>query len=82
MSPLDQCPSTKGNIEIPTDAPVMGTVSGRKYWRSLEEFSESPAFNEFVEREFPVDASVMSDSSRRSFMKVMGASAALAGAAT
>ncbi|MCA9303269.1 MAG: TAT-variant-translocated molybdopterin oxidoreductase [Phycisphaerales bacterium] len=82
MSTLDQCPSTKGKAEIPTDAPAPGTVSGRSYWRSLEEYSGSPEFKEFVEREFPVDASLMSDSSRRNFLKVMGASAALAGAAT
>ena len=82
MSTLDQCPSTKGKAEIPTDAPALGTVSGRTYWRSLEEYSGTPEYKEFVEREFPADASLMSDSSRRNFLKVMGASAALAGAAT
>jgi molybdopterin-containing oxidoreductase family iron-sulfur binding subunit len=82
MSTLDQCPSTKGKAEIPTEAPAPGTVSGRAYWRSLEEYSGTTEFKEFVEREFPVDASLLSDSSRRNFLKVMGASAALAGAAT
>jgi MoCo/4Fe-4S cofactor protein with predicted Tat translocation signal len=82
MSTLDQCPSTKGNTELPTDAPVPGSVSGRKYWRSIEEYSESAEFQEVAAREFPVDASLMSEPTRRNFMKVMGASAALAGAAT
>lgn len=82
MSTLDQCPSTKNTIEIPEEAPELGTVSGRKYWRSLEEYSSTPEFKELLEREFPIDASIMDDSSRRSFLKVMGASMALAGAAT
>lgn len=82
MSNLDQCPSSKGKEEIPTKAPEMGRLSGRAYWRSLDEYSGTPEFKEFVEREFPVDASVMSEPSRRSFVKIMGAGLALAGAAT
>ena len=82
MSTLDQCPSTKNTIDIPEDAPELGTVSGRKYWRSIEEYSATPEFKELLEREFPIDASIMDDTSRRSFIKVMGASMALAGAAT
>ncbi|MBO6513746.1 MAG: TAT-variant-translocated molybdopterin oxidoreductase [Phycisphaerales bacterium] len=82
MSTIDQCPSTKNTIDIPEELPPMGTVSGRKYWRSIEEYSSTPEFKELLEREFPVDASIMDDTSRRSFLKVMGASMALAGAAT
>ncbi len=82
MSTLDQCPSTHDKIDIPEDAPELGKVSGRKYWRSMEEYSATPEFKELLEREFPVDASIMDDTSRRSFIKVMGASMALAGAAT
>jgi MoCo/4Fe-4S cofactor protein with predicted Tat translocation signal len=82
MSTLDQCPSTKNTIDIPEDMPELGTVSGRKYWRSIEEYSSTPEFKELLEREFPIDASIMDDTSRRSFIKVMGASMALAGAAT
>jgi molybdopterin-containing oxidoreductase family iron-sulfur binding subunit len=56
--------------------------SGRKYWRSLDEFAETPAFKEAVEREFPDGASVLEDPvSRRSFMGLMGASLGLAGLA-
>lgn len=82
MSNLDQCPSSKGKEEIPTKAPEMGRLSGRAYWRSLDEYSGTPEFKEFVEREFPVDASVLAEPSRRSFVKIMGAGLALAGAAT
>ena len=82
MSNLDQCPSSKGKEEIPTKAPELGTVSGRKFWRSLDEYSGTPEFKEFVEREFPAGASILGEPSRRNFVKIMGAGFALAGAAT
>lgn len=53
---------------------------GRNYWRSLEEFVDAPEFEEFVSREFPQHAETWEDPvSRRSFLKLMGASLALAG---
>ncbi|HXV43299.1 MAG TPA: TAT-variant-translocated molybdopterin oxidoreductase, partial [Anaerolineae bacterium] len=53
---------------------------GRHYWRSLEEVAETPTFKEFLRREFPQEAAEWSDQlSRRNFLKVMGASLALAG---
>lgn len=54
--------------------------SGRKYWRSLDELSETPEFQQWVEREFPEGASEWTDGvSRRHFMKIMSASFLLAG---
>src|SRR5260370_34393439 len=54
--------------------------AGPEYWRSLEELAGSPAFQEALHREFPKGASEWVDSvSRRGFLKVMGASMALAG---
>jgi molybdopterin-containing oxidoreductase family iron-sulfur binding subunit len=55
---------------------------GAKYWRSLDELAEKPSFREFVEREFPAHASEWFGASRRAFLKVMGASMALAGLAS
>ena len=53
---------------------------GKEYWRSLEEVSETPAFKEFLHREFPANASEWLDPvGRRGFLKLMGASLALAG---
>ena len=52
-----------------------------RYWRSLSDLEQSPEFAEFVHREFPVAASEWHDPvSRRNFLKLMGASIALAGA--
>ena len=53
---------------------------GKNYWRSLDEFVDAPEFEEFVSREFPQHAETWEDPvSRRSFLKLMGASLALAG---
>jgi MoCo/4Fe-4S cofactor protein with predicted Tat translocation signal len=53
---------------------------GRRYWRSLEEFLETPEFEEMLHREFPEQASEWSDPvTRRRFLTLMGASLALMG---
>lgn len=60
--------------------------SSRTHWRSLGELEGSPDFREWLEREFPANAADLSraenegdEVSRRKFMSLMGASAALAG---
>ena len=53
---------------------------GKKFWRSLEELADAPEFREFVEREYPQHAEEWHDPvERRAFLKLMGASLALAG---
>ena len=57
-------------------------LTGKRYWRSIDELSGSPEFEAAVAREFPDAASEWVDPvSRRGFMKLMGASLALAGMA-
>src|SRR5439155_1457153 len=53
----------------------------KKYWRSLGELSDTPEFREWLEREFPAGAAQLEGDewSRRDFLKLMGASMALAG---
>ena len=58
--------------------------SGREYWRSLEDLAAQPEFREMIEREFPRQAIGWSEDEdpvegRRNFLKLMGASLALAG---
>jgi len=53
---------------------------GKAFWRSLEDRADTPEFRRFVEREFPSYADEMLEpTSRRNFLKLMGASMALAG---
>src|SRR6185312_11021431 len=56
-------------------------LTGKKYWRSLGQLSDTPEFRGWLEREFPQGASELQggDLSRRNFLKLMGASTALAG---
>ena len=57
-------------------------TAGKKYWRSLDELENTPEFQAAVEREFPAAAQEWVDPvSRRGFLKIMGASMALAGLA-
>lgn len=59
----------------------LSAASGRQYWQSLEEVADTEAFRDFVKREFPAQASEWLDPvGRRGFLKLMGASMALAGA--
>src|SRR5437660_5525691 len=57
------------------------SLTGKRYWRSLGELSDTPEFREWLEREFPTGAAELKGDewSRRSFLKLMGASMALAG---
>ena len=59
---------------------VRRTGGQRRYWKSLDELADAPAFLEFLHREFPEQASMFEDpKGRREFMTLMGASLALAG---
>ena len=53
--------------------------SGKAYWRSLDELADTPAFRGWLAREFPNLAPELSGSTRRQFLKIMGASLGLAG---
>lgn len=62
--------------------------TGRRFWKNLDELAETPAFHDLMREEFPRQAGSMSGPgewvdavSRRGFLKVMGASLALAGMA-
>ena len=58
--------------------------TGKEFWRSLEHLASKPDFREMIEREFPQQAIGWSEDEdsaqgRRNFLKLMGASLALAG---
>ncbi len=58
----------------------MSTPAAPAFWRTLEERANDPAFRERLYNEFPSQIETISDPvARRAFLKVMGASLALAG---
>jgi molybdopterin-containing oxidoreductase family iron-sulfur binding subunit len=54
--------------------------TGRKYWRSLDQYYQTPEFQKWIAEEFPASAAQMLDEpSRRNVLKIMAASFGLAG---
>jgi MoCo/4Fe-4S cofactor protein with predicted Tat translocation signal len=61
-------------------ARLAASNNGRQMWRSLEELAQTEEFQDMVEREFPHQAGEIKDPvTRRTFLKLMGASLALGG---
>jgi molybdopterin-containing oxidoreductase family iron-sulfur binding subunit len=57
-----------------------GAAPRERFWKSLEQLAEAPGFQELLHREFPRAASEWEDpAGRREFLRIMGASLALAG---
>ncbi|HUL34749.1 MAG TPA: TAT-variant-translocated molybdopterin oxidoreductase [Candidatus Eisenbacteria bacterium] len=72
----------ESRLELAAVREKLKNKSGKQYWRTLEELAEDPQFEELMHREFPKHASEWDDSvDRRDFLKLMGASLALAGMA-
>jgi molybdopterin-containing oxidoreductase family iron-sulfur binding subunit len=60
----------------------MSKATENTYWKSLSELANNKEYQEYAQREFPEDSSALTDGvSRRGFLRVMGASVALAGLA-
>jgi len=69
-----------GSLDLAGIRARLDGVCGQQYWRSLDEISQTPEFQEMLQREFPNGASEWEDGvSRRSFLKMAAASMALAG---
>lgn len=69
-------------LDLSTFRARLEAEEGPKYWRSLEELAEDENFREFLFEEFPRQAGPMEEGTdRRGFMKLMGASFAMAGLA-
>ena len=74
------CPSKRDQLDLETARARIEETQGPEFWRSLEELAGSDQFREMMHREFPKGASEWVDAvSRRGFMKLMGASLAMAG---
>ena len=75
-----QTPATASGTDLTTLRNKLAGTRGRQYWRSLEDVAGTPEFADYLHREFPENASEWLDPrGRRGFLKLMGASLALAG---
>jgi len=84
MDTRDATPPSRGvpdaaTIDLTAIRARLANGTGRQYWRSLDELAETDDFKRFLEAEFPREASVFDTVGRRQFLKLMGASLALAG---
>ncbi len=77
----DVCPGKRSKLELSEVKEELSKKTGPQYWRTLDELAQTPEFEEMLHREFPRQASewVGDGTSRRDFMKIMGASLALGG---
>jgi molybdopterin-containing oxidoreductase family iron-sulfur binding subunit len=68
-------------MKPPAKTGQIGNTAEARYWRSIGEAAGTPEHADWAENEFPEGAAEASaDFSRRDFLKLMGASAGLAGA--
>ncbi len=82
LHPTAPNPRAAGALTLAEVRAKLAGQKGKKFWRSIDELAETPEFAAMVAEEFPSQASEWIDPvSRRSFLKVMGASMALAGLA-
>jgi len=70
-------------LDLPSFRSRLGEGGNREFWQSIDELSrDEGAFEEFLHREFPQEASSLgSGVDRRDFLRLMGASLALGGLA-
>src|SRR5215475_5718319 len=76
--------SDSPKLDLATVRQRLEGARGRDYWRSLDDLAATSEFQDLLEREFPRQAIGWSDDEdanegRRKFLKLMGASLALAG---
>ena len=72
--------STHAKLTLAEVRAKLAGQKGKKYWRSIDELAGTPEFEAAVREEFPQHSSEWIDPvSRRGFLKLMGASMALAG---
>lgn len=67
-------------LDIASIRTRLASAEGPAYWRSLDEIADTQEFQEFLHKEFPRQAAPLEHGmQRRDFLKLLGASMALAG---
>ncbi len=77
---MTMTPDRASRTNLPELRAKTASATGPRYWRGLDELAETEEFQQLLQREFPEQASEFNDPvGRRRFLKLMGASLALAG---
>ncbi len=82
VTTIGQAPAPKMTLDAVRQK--LDGQTGRRFWKNLDELAATPEFNDLMAEEFPRQAMQgewVDAVSRRGFLKVMGASLALAGLA-
>src|SRR6185369_7607865 len=73
-------PRRRSVLDIPALRARLADKRGKQFWRSLDELAGTAEFEAYLAAEFPEQAPQLLDPvARRTFLKLMGASLALAG---
>ena len=85
IAPTTSAAPTKPKLTAATVRNKLDGKTGKRFWKSVDELADTPEFQELMAEEFPRQAAGVSEwvdgVSRRGFLKVMGASMAMAGLA-
>ena len=85
IAPVGSAPAAPGSkLTLAEVRSRLEGKTGKRFWRNLDDLADTPEFQELMQQEFPRQAGAgewANSVSRRGFMKVMGASFALAGLA-
>ena len=80
IAPAPRPAEDPNHLDLASIRQRLDSAKGPNYWRCLDEIAGTEGFQEFLHREFPRQASEWEDvEGRRNFLKLMGASLALAG---
>ena len=79
---LEPPPAKKKALNIEALREKLAAGRGPAFWRTLDEAAETEELNDYIEQEFPgLSGQIRRGVDRRSLLKVMAASLAMAGAA-
>jgi len=77
---MSQDSNPKNSIDLAAARAKLAGEGGRRFWQSLEELSDTKEYRNFLENEFPANSEKDGDGiNRRDVLKLMAASAAMAG---
>ena len=77
--PMNQELDPKNSIDLLAARAKVAKGADKRMWQSLEQLSETRDYRNFLENEFPANAAETSGINRRDALKLMAASAAMAG---